>query len=72
MEEAQRDDMIEQGAQGGDENTTSSCAGCKLPSCEIFFMLLQCPKHWKEWLQPRLHGQGGFAARGSGYRGARF
>ena len=36
MEEAQRDDMIEQGAQGGDENTTSSCAGCKLPSCEIF------------------------------------
>ena len=37
MEEAQRDDMIEQGAQAEDENTTPSCAGGQLPSCEIFF-----------------------------------
>ena len=33
----QRDDMIEQGAQAEDENTTPSCAGGQLPSCEIFF-----------------------------------
>ena len=33
MEEAQRDDMMEQGAQGGDENTTPSCSEWQLPSC---------------------------------------
>ena len=43
MEEAQRDDMIEQGAQGGDESTTPSCAELQLPSCDIFSMLLHCP-----------------------------
>ena len=37
MEEAQRDDMIEQGVQAEDESTTPSCAGGQLPSCKIFF-----------------------------------
>ena len=45
MEEAQRDDMIEQGAQGEDKNTKPSCAGWKLPHVGYFFVLLHCPYH---------------------------
>ena len=43
MEEAQRGDMIEQGAQGGDESTTPSCAELQLPSCDIFFYAAALP-----------------------------
>ena len=43
MEEAQRDDMIEQGAQGGDESTTPSCAELQLPSFDIFFYAAVLP-----------------------------
>ena len=43
MEEAQRDDMIEQGAQGGYESTTPSCAELQLPSFDIFFYAAVLP-----------------------------